>query len=374
MTITNQGYSAGKAASLPVEQAWVYRPETEWTYSHHPALTFFKGRYYLMWSNGRKDEDAPGQRILISTSSDFMAWTPPRPLVESQKAPSGKGEYVYTAAGFHRHAGRLVAYAGRYAYMPEGLEQNGERKRNDANHVGTTLLAMTTADGENWSELEDLRLPIVPNHGPQTTASGRLIISGNISFPYTDDPCGLRGWRMTGIYPNSMASGIVDDSESFWKVQADAGWPVGLCEGSFYQTDDGIIHMLLRTNTERLWVTESGDDGQSWSAPTPTEFSDNATKFHFGRLPDGRFYYVGCPDSEPRWRRSPLVLSLSEDGVRFDRHFILGDESSPYRKKMEGMHKGGDYGYPSTLVHEGRIHVAVSRMKEAVEVIRVRIP
>ncbi len=218
----------------------------------------------------------------------------------------------------------------------------------------------------------DLGLPVVPNHGPQRTASGRLIISGNISFPYTDDPCGLRDWRMTGVYPSSMAETVVDDSEGFWQVQAVAGWPNGLCEGSFYQTDDGILHMLLRTNTERLWVTESSDDGATWSLPQPTEFSDNATKFHFGRLPDGRFYYVGCPDPEPRWQRSPLVLSLSEDGMCFDHHYILADDSTPYEQGAAGMHKGGDYGYPHTLVHDGCLHIIVSRRKEAVEVMRVQ--
>jgi hypothetical protein len=34
-------------------------------------------------------------------------------------------------------------------------------------------------------------VPVNPNHGPQATASGRLIICGNISFPYTDDPAWL---------------------------------------------------------------------------------------------------------------------------------------------------------------------------------------
>jgi hypothetical protein len=363
------GYTATNAGRLPVERAWLYRPETTWTYSHHPHLAFFGDRTFAIWSNGRRDEDAPGQRILLSTSDDFRTWSPPTPLLDVQ--PGVHGEQVLTAAGFHQHAGRLVAYIGRYEYRPEALDDRGQRRPGDKGHMATTLLAMTTTGDGHWEGPLDLRLPIVPNHGPQRTASGRLIISGNISFPYTDDPAGLAGWRMTGIYPPSMAAGIVDDSESFWQAKDVAGWPVGLCEGSFYQTGDGVLHMLLRTNTGRLWATESRDDGATWSAPGPTGFSDNATKFHFGRLPDGRFYYVGCPDPEPLWRRSPLVLSLSEDGARFDRHFILADDTTPYAQQVEGMHKGGDYGYPHTLVHGGALHVIVSRKKEAVEVLRV---
>ena len=368
ITPVNPGYSPGTAARLPVERAWLYQPVSEWSYSHHPHLAHFKGRFFAIWSNGRRDEDAPGQRVLCATSADFRTWTPPVPLLDAQHG--AHGELVLTAAGFHQHAGCLVAYAGQYEYRAECLE-NGQRRPGDNGHMNTGLCALTTTDGVTWEGPRNLGLRIVPNHGPQKTASGRLIISGNISFPHTDDPAGLVGWKITGIYPPQMATGIVDDSESFWQVKAAAGWPVGLCEGSFYQTDDGVLHMLLRSNADRLWLTESRDDGESWSAPIETGFTDNATKFHFGRLPDGRFYYVGCPDPEPLWRRCPLVLSLSDDGLCFNRHFILADASAPYEQVATGLHKGGDYGYPHTLVHGGALQVIVSRKKEAVEVLRV---
>ena len=361
---TNRGYSAATATRLTVERTWLYRPATDWSYSHHPHLAFFKGCYYAMWSNGRHDEDAPGQRVLMATSGNGRMWSAPQPLLDSQ--PGTSSEMVLTAAGWHVTIDTLVACIGRYEYRLEYLDK-GRRRPGDTGHMGTTLLAMTTTDGTHWSTPVDLWLPIVPNHGPQRTTSGRLIISGNISFPYTDDPAGLSGWCMTGIYPARMAAGIVDDSESFWKIAKAEGWPCGLCEGSFYQTDDGLLHMLMRSNTERLWVTESRNDGATWSAPVITEFSDNGTKFHFGRLPGGRFYYVGCPDAEPRGQRCPLVLSLSEDGTHFDRHFILADE--PYQRITEGLHKGGEYGYPHTLIQDGNLYVAMSRQKEAVEVL-----
>lgn len=335
-----------------VETAFLYQPETEWMYSHHASITFFQGRYYAIWSNGRRDEDAPGQRVLISTSDDFLHWSEPRPLVDS--VTEDGVERVLTAAGFYQHDGTLVAYFGNY----------GPQKET------TRLEAVTTRDGRQWSQPRGVGVPVNPNHPPQATASGRLIISGNISFPWTDDPAGLTGWQMTGIYPESMAATIKDDPASFWDVARRQQWPTGLCEGSFYQTDDGVLHMLLRSTgpgfRHRLWVTESRDDGASWSPPVETGFSDTNAKFHFGRLPDGRFYYVGNPIGGGR---TPLVLSLSRDGVRFDRHFILGE--TPYAQRQKGRHKGGQYGYPHTLLHDGHLCVIVSRQKEAVEVLRV---
>ncbi len=338
----------------PVESVYLYRPETEWTYSHHPHLAVFGGRFYALWSNGRSDEDAPGQRVLLARGGDFTHWAEPQLLASPPMGPDGQ-ERVLTAGGFHHHEGTLVAYFCDY----------GPRKET------TRLLALTTTDGENWSAPRDLGIPVCPNHGPQRTASGRLVICGNISFPYTKDPTGLAGWRMSGIYPPEMA-GTSDDPASFWGVAKRQGWPAALCEGSFYQTDDGVLHALLRSTGDgfrwRLWVTESRDDGVTWSEPAETAFSDCDAKFHLGRLPDGRFYYVGNPLAGGR---NPLVLSLSRDGVSFDQHYILGDEHYAMRRK--GQWKGGDYGYPHTLVHEGYLHVIVSRQKEAVAVLRVAL-
>lgn len=335
-----------------VESVNLYRPQSEWTYSHHPHVAFFKDRFVAIWSNGRENEDAPGQRVLWSSSRDFAHWDAPRILAEPGLMADGR-ERVLTAGGLYSHDGTLVAYFGDYGPAKET----------------TRLMAVTTRDGENWSAPGDVGIPVCPNHGPQRTASGRLIMTGNIAFPYTDDPGGLSGWKMAGIYPPLMRVGP-DDPEAFWVVAEAQGWSAALGEGAFIQADDGVIRMLLRSTGEgfrwRLWVSESRDDGATWSAPVETDFSDCNAKFHLGRLPDGRFYYVGNPLAGNRF---PLVLSLSRDGVSFDRHFVLGE--TQYRMSRAGRWKGGEYGYPHSVVHEGHVYVIVSRQKEGVEVLRV---
>lgn len=363
---TNATFAPDRAGRLPVTRVRLYQPESAWTYSHHPHLAQFQGRLYAMWSNGREHEDAVGQRVLLASSADGLAWTPPQPLLDSQ--PGRFAERVLTAAGFHRHAGQLVAYVGQYEYNQATVQKHGGQPAGEGGHTGTTLLAMTTRDGVHWSPPCDLGVPIVPNHGPQATASGRLIVAGNFSFPWSDEPAGLGPWTVTGLLPAGTPA-LADDSEGIWEAQRRQGWPVCPCEGAFLQTADGVLHMFLRSASERLWLSDSRDDGLTWSPPHPTEFSDNVAKFHLGRLPDGRFYYVGCPLAEPRWQRCPLVLSLAVDGQRFDHHFILADTAYPMPRP--GKYKGGEYGYPHTLVHDGRLDVIVSRQKEAVEVLSV---
>ncbi|WP_135552984.1 exo-alpha-sialidase [Paenibacillus cymbidii] len=360
-------YPEGEWTKPDVERAMIFRPadEHDWTYSHHAHLAFYCGQYYAMWSNGRTNEDDVGQRVLMATSADFVRWTPAIPLVDTTMGIHNP--LVLTAGGFHQTADRLVAYVGQYEYESDKVENGSRKFAQDTGHMNTRLFAVTTTDGKRFSEPIDLGLPIVPNHGPSRTASGRLVMSGNISYPYTDDPTGLSGWTMAGIYAPELAGGIVDDSESIHTVQKQMGWPVMLCEGSYYETDDRVLHMLLRSGGQKLWVTESRDDGGSWSAPFETHFPDNNAKFHFGRLPDGRFYYVGNP--VPNSGRNPLVLSVSADGVRFDRHYVLCDERC--ERKYEGMFKGGDYGYPHTLVHDGYLHAIFSVTKEEIRAVRL---
>ncbi len=371
MTIITNSYDPeAKRPRLSVERHRIYAPETEWTYSHHPSIAFFRDRFVAIWSNGRVHEDDVGQRVLMSTSRDFEQWTPSRPLWDSTMGQ--ERDLTLTAAGLYAHEGTLVAYAGQWEY-PDSFLEDAHRKAGRppcGAHLRTTLSALTSTDaGESWSVPLDLGLPVVSNHGPQPLASGRLMISGNISYPYTDDPGGLSGWTMGGLYPADMADAVLDDPAGFREVARARNWPSALCEGSWFQTDDGVVHLLLRSHEKRLWQSESRDEGETWSAPVPSDFTDNNTKFHFGRLPDGRFYHLGCPD--PVGDRTPLVLTLSEDGVVFDRAFIVADDV--YEMKREGLHKNGQFGYPHSRLHGDSLYAIASRRKEAVDVFRVAL-
>ena len=126
--------------------------------------------------------------------------------------------------------------------------------------------------------------------------------------------------------------------------------------------------MMLRTDQMRLAVSESRDDGVTWSEPQWTGCTDSRSRNQFGRLPDGRFFGLTCPDGAD-YARTPLVLAVSEDGLAFDRHFVLGDE--PDRPpRMPGMHKVGRYGYPYMHVRGDSAFAIYSVAKEDIAVCR----
>ena len=47
------------------------------TYNHQAGICRWRGKYWYVFSNGRVDEEAPGQRTLITRSEDLAAWSRP---------------------------------------------------------------------------------------------------------------------------------------------------------------------------------------------------------------------------------------------------------------------------------------------------------
>lgn len=365
--ITNNYDIAHKRPKLCTETRTIWEPVKGWSFSHSPEITWFKGRFYLMWNNGHVNEDDVGQRVLYSFSQDYETWSEPRELVPPRMGDTH--EVVYGGGGFHVAGDVMVAYFGQYEYVDEWIE-DGHRKPGNSGHKNHAVHYRTTTDGENWSEPVFIARNIGVNHAPKPLRSGRLLISGSNYYPYSDEPDGIHGWKMAGIYPEGFdTETVADDSEGIERITKLLNRPVTLCEGSFYQLDDGTIHMMLRSGTDFLWCTKSRDNGGSWSDPQPTKFTDNRTKFQFDRLPNGRFYYVGTPDPFPPRTRHVLVLSTSDDGYSFDRHYLLQD--AQFKQKFIGLDKNGIYGYPSTVVHKGCLYVTVSVCKERIIVMRV---
>ena len=161
---------------------------------------------------------------------------------------------------------------------------------------------------------------------------------------------------------SQLPAPVSDDPDYFWRVSRQLGLPGGICEGAFYQTDDHVLHMLHRSNTDWLYESHSTNEGESWSMPEKTNFPNCRAKVFFGRLPDGRFYYVGNP--LPGSERNPLVLSLSEDGALFDTHYLIAGGACA--RKYPGYAKNGMYAYPHGVIAGEKLYIAYTVWKEDV--------
>ena len=343
----------------------VFSPSEGQAYAHHPSICDFDGKLYAIWSVGIKNEDDCGQKVMISSSADGENWSEPKNLITP--AEIGTSKTVLTACGLYSDGKTLHVYFGKYDYSVVG--EDGFRLPGDCNHVGAELYCISSSDGVNWDAPKSMKMPIISNHPPVKTASGKLILPASVTFPYTNDLSGQDGWVVTGIYGDAFKDRpVVDDSESIHYVTKFNGWNCNLiCEGSLLQADDGTLRMLLRSNSDYMWISESYDDGESWTAPQKTRFTNGNTKFHFGKLPSGKFYCIN--NSVISNDRYPLNLHLSDDGINFDQSYILRDE--PYEIKYRGLYKGGAYAYPHSAVWKDCLYVIYSKCKETIEVTKL---
>lgn len=318
-----------------------------------PFRRLFKGTFYAVFSNGPEGEDECGQRIMLATSEDFTDWSEPRVILSPGEGEFGQTK-ILTPGGITVIGGKLTLY------YTENDNDGVSNKR-----IKATLFAITSEDGRTWSEPVNLSIRVFPCHRPLTLSNGRIILTGNTLVYYTDDPSGTGKWNRCRMEVPKYQDGAV----TFEQVHP------SLCEGALFEHNDGQVFCLLRSTGKTydgyLWQMQSTDGGISWTSPVKSRFTDNNTKSFFGNLPDGRYFYVGTPDTSRPGERYPLVLALSEDGYNFDKTFILSDDK--YTQQYKGRWKGGDYGYPYAMVYDGYIYVIVSRRKERIEIIRIEI-
>ena len=378
--VNNHNFSKATAPKLNVRRSILYTPQTknDWGYSHHASMIEFQGKLYAMWSLGRTHEDLFGQKVMYSTTENGVDWSAPTELVDTIMGEHS--EAVLEAGGFYVHDDVLYAYINYFEYEIESMLPRGYINvmpnvfddwfpmLAENMFYRIDILVVSTKDGVNWSKPQSLGITGHVNHPPFQTASGRLILPGNILFPYTDDPTGQTGWVKTGVIPGRE----VDDEHNATQLQA-LGYHADLSEASGYQTDDGVIHMLMRsdyyiTDDCYLYESRSCDDGQTWSEPERTDFTNDHTKFFASRLPDGRFYLVGSP--VVHGGRCPLVISLSDNGEDFDRHYIIEGEEDRIPLKFRAMNKhkpvGFCFSYPHVVLWKDQLFVITGANKETI--------
>jgi hypothetical protein len=97
--IKHNYHAATNLPHLKTERSMIYTPGTSWLYNHHASVTHFKNMFVAMWSDGMKDEDKPGQRVVYAVSKDFFHWSKPM-MLANPFVYKNDTLNVLTAAGF----------------------------------------------------------------------------------------------------------------------------------------------------------------------------------------------------------------------------------------------------------------------------------
>ena len=344
-------------------------PETG-TFSHHGFLAYHQGVLFASWDSHARDENTSGQHGVFRASGDGgKTWSDRRPLFPplAEKVPASETKQTnpfQTSQGFAEIDGHLYAVTNVDRSLKEKVFRFNEVSRT---RIG--LLARSVgADGRlgeifwlsDTAPEPEPGFPAYPAGEPalvdrlnahfREPANLPQLVFGPKAHPDSDD-----GHRMTEPTPG-------------WRL--DGGAWVRLYR------DAGSIHATTRAEVEesksrRNYSSFSFDEGRTWTTPTRTSFPDSCARSNAGALPDGQFYVINniMPLSTRRGGRSLLAISLSRDGLEFDRTFVIRFVAPP--KRYEGRAKSVGYQYPHSLVAGKHLWVIYSVNKEDIEVARI---
>ena len=342
---------------LPSDVATITTFDPNWAFAHHPGgFEYFKGKFYAAFSRGYTGEDMPGQQAVLCTSDDFYHWSEPQVI-----APATQGAYGETCVGpgpMYVAGGKLFYTYGVSDYSKEYFSGGTFNPRAKGTRTDT-MYRIYTEDGVNWSKPQRIS-SIGMNYYLRQNLTGRWMscYGSWLHRSDADVPDGVT-WDYY-VMPNEMRQN---------SQKRNGGT---LHESSWYQSLDGVVHIMIRSDKGYLWNAESYDNGETFTEFYPTKFSSKNTQFNFYNLPDGRAVAVGSPASSTSvWDMWPLNLYISNDGYNFNTAYTLRNER--YAMKQEGYSKGGEYAYMKFLVHEDYFYVFYSKMKEVMEVTRVKI-
>jgi len=331
--------------------------DSRYAFVHQPGLAVFKGKLYAAYSRGYIHEDAPGQRVEVASMSlsNFGTWSKP---VVVGKTREVNGDETCNQSGFLLTTeDKLFVYFVEKIYGPDAYDAKGNYKSYQENSpIASRNMMSYTTDGVTWTE--PIEIGVAANESPRKTLSGQWLAGSgkNLLFCKKAEIDGFT-WDMLGMTTSQYNNSVERGNLRY------------LTESSWYQTDDYIIHQMLRGENGYVWMAESYDNGKTWTEAYQTNFTSEASMANFGRLPDGRYYFVGSPTYASD--RYPLMLYISEDGYNFNKAYTLRDEK--YTMQKNGWAKGGYFAYPEVLIHGDYMYIHYSKQKEVSEVTRVKL-
>ncbi len=318
------------------------------SYSHHCHIINHNGRLIATWSNHARGEDEPGQRVLYSASSDGQAWAPFRellpPLDEMVSDVDETNRRTMCANGFAVVGDRLFG-------LSEPSIDGG--KRIGIGRLACEVNADDTPGPAFWLVDPAPRplpgFPAYPGAGDAEFADLVTAIKAHTSRPE-------HGPTWEFLHKTTRPKGI--DGRQ-------------LCEPTYgYRLEDGAYLRFYRAfgREPRInYAQYSFDDGRTWGAAVPTNFPDGQARSNAGTLPDGTYYVVNSPRN-----RDPIIISLSDDGLTFDRAGVI--RFGVEKKRFTGRWKGPGFQYPSSAVLGDRLFVIHSVNKEDVDITSIPLP
>ena len=320
------------------------------TYHHHPAIAHYNGILYASWSSSFRDEDAPGQHIWYTFTTDKTNknWEKSQVLFPHQDSIKARGNpgRAMIPLGFCKIGEEIYAIA-------EVFDWTADEKRE-----GKGRLARSVNTHEELGEIFWLISdPPAPKPGFPTykdaTNPEIMEIAGEINV-WLSEPFNSPAWD----FKNNTSEPLADDGHQ-------------MCEMTkAVELSDTVYMRMYRDCDGRLrnYIQLSRDQGKTWDKPSATNIPDSNSKTYLGQLPDSQIFMINNA-IDKIWQRDPLSISLINDRNEF--YWTGNIKYDAPEIRFKGAHKGPGFQYPSAVITSEYLWVVYSVGKEDIEVARI---
>ncbi|MEF3306020.1 sialidase family protein [Paenibacillus sp. GYB003] len=154
-------------------------------------------------------------------------------------------------------------------------------------------------------------------------------------------------WSRTGFVPLRRAERSSGDAVPKPGVVVNKG----VIQPTLWESEPGIVHMLLRSTDRFIFRSDSADGGRTWCEAYATGVPNNNSGIDLTKMDNGLLALVCNPVEKGR---TPLVVRFSADnGSSWNDEFVL--EREP-----------GEYSYPAVIGCGNELHLTYTWRRERI--------
>ena len=213
------------------------------------------------------------------------------------------------------------------------------------------MLKRSIDNGITWSEAEKLpdgyigpvkNKPVLLDDGTLICPSSTEFHGWEVHFEMTRDHG--KTWEMTDVINSIKVHNII--------------------QPSILTYPDGKLQILCRSKNSVLVTSWSEDNGKTWSLTQPSGLPNNNSGTDAVTLADGRqlvvYNHVATPIGASKGHRTPLNVSVSDDGKHWNASLVLEDSEI------------SQYSYPGVIQgSDGMVHIIYTWRREKMKYVKV---
>ena len=228
-----------------------------------------------------------------------------------------------------------------------------------------TMVSDSYDNGLTWTESREA---VPEDYTPRVTVKNKILIASNGDYIA---PSSIEQGKKMDCYADISSDGGMTwekhdipiihqkaeplEKEYLWEgLKKGALWEnnlsvVGAWDGviqpTMWESSPGNIHAFMRSTRKRIYRSDSLDYGKTWCEAYPTKLPNNCSGIDAAYGKDGILAVVYNPVPHNWGKRTPLIVSISEDnGKTFSDSLYLEEEE-------------GEFSYPSVTAEGDILHI-----------------